>query len=168
MKYDWSDSREACRAYFTDFSLRFVPPEEAQKITDVVDRACDLHEGSGSIEAFLDAAVIAMSEGRGSIWESAAIWIGRAAEERPVVNDVWDTLAKHRAWQVRWRVSCVLYHNISESKSDELFAILRHDKSEKVRRFSVDRYENRPGPDRIIVFKMFDAANPLSPGYRES
>jgi hypothetical protein len=133
----------------------------------VIDAALDLNEGQGDSDLFVDVAKAAMIEGSSAVWQNAANWMRKIGDRFPETLTMWDSLAAHPSWQVRWRVACVLYHDFPEDKSDQLFAILRHDKSAKVRLTSVDRYENRPGPDRYVVFKMFDADSPTSPGFRK-
>ena len=105
-----------------------------------------------------------MIEGNSAVWQNASGWVRKVVKLRPDVAELWDDLSSYSAWNVRWRVACVLYHDIADHQSDALFAALRHDKSIKVRTYAIDRYEYRPGPDREAV-KMFDADAPSSPGF---
>jgi hypothetical protein len=149
-------------------TAKFVKDAAGQSlIFPVIDCALDLNEGNGDSSEFVAVAKVAMIEGGSAVWQNAANWMRKIGDRFPETLRMWDELAAHPSWNVRLKVACVLYHDFPEDQSDSLFALLRHDKSAKVRLTSVDRYENRPGPDRCVVFKMFDSNSPTSPGYRE-
>jgi hypothetical protein len=158
----WTIGREREKQH----AAKFVrDPEQQAILFPVIDAVHDLNEGSGSPSAFIDVARTAMTNGEAAVWQNATNWIPKVGSEYPEVHSLWGELARNVSWNVRWRVACVLYGGVPDEQSDELFGDLRHDKSKKVRETAIDRYENRPGPDRYIVFKMFDAQNPASPGF---
>lgn len=106
-----------------------------------------------------------MIEGDSAVWQNASNWIRKIGDGHPSVLSIWNQLAGHADWHVRWRIACLIYADIPAFQSDSVFAVLRHDKSAKVRQRAIDRYENRPGQDRNVVFNMFDASDPMSPGF---
>jgi hypothetical protein len=123
----------------------------------VVDAAHDIIDGKTDVSEFVELARNAMIQGNSSVWQGASNWITKIGRRIPEVTVVWTELVSHANWKVRWRVACCLYSwGIEEKQSDRLFATLRNDKSEKVRRYAVDRYEARPNEKREVV-TMFDA-----------
>ncbi|MES2441950.1 MAG: hypothetical protein V4574_03905 [Pseudomonadota bacterium] len=159
----WTIGRDREKAYTAEFVKE---ADQQALIFAVIDAALDCNEASGSGAEFVEKARVAMVDGNSAVWQNASSWVRKVGERHPASLTLWDQLASHASWQVRWRVACLLYNDIPDAKSDDLFALLRHDKSAKVREYAVSRYENRPGPDRNIVFKMFDADAPSSPGLR--
>ncbi|QNO27064.1 hypothetical protein EEB18_020495 [Sphingopyxis sp. OPL5] len=159
----WTIGKEREKAH----AAKFIPQEDQQDlIFPVIDAALDINDGHGNEGMFRELARTAFVSGKSAVWQAAANWLRKVGGLKPTVLDLWDELGAHSDWTIRWRVACVLYADIPEPKSDLVFGVLRHDKSAKVRRYAVDRYENRPGPDRNVVFKMFDAGDSSSPGFR--
>lgn len=159
----WTIGREREKAHIAEFLKRAAQQE---LIFPLVDAALDINEGVGDATVFAERARAAMIEGDAGVWQNAVYWIGKAVRQLDQLNKVWNELASHPDWRIRWRVACVLYSDITEEQSNELFAVLRHDRSAKVRQYAKDRYENRPGPDRQVIYKMFDADSPSSPGFK--
>jgi hypothetical protein len=159
------DDRQWEKDKVTDSSL---DAEQQAILLAVVEFAHDVFEGRLEDGNFIESAKRAMIHGNASVWQNTTGWIRKVSAKSSNVSAVWDDLANNSGWQVRWRVACVLYHDIPDSQSDRIFSVLRYDKSNRVRETAVDRYENRPGPDRYVVFKMFDASDPASPGYDRS
>lgn len=158
----WTIGREREKLH----AAKFVRDAAQQNILfPVIDAIHDVKEDRESPAAFIAVARIAMTKGGSGVWQNTVNWIAKVAREHPEVLSLWDELALCANWQTRWRVACVLYGDISDAQSDHLFSKLRHDASKRVREMAVDRYENRPGPNRHIVFKMFDANHPASPGF---
>ncbi|HMO75542.1 MAG TPA: hypothetical protein PKD99_03135 [Sphingopyxis sp.] len=159
----WTIGKERERAY----AAKFVKELDQQKlIFPVIDAAIDINDGVGDEAFFIELARVAMTTGNAGAWQNVANWIRKVGALQPTTFALWDELSEHPNWQIRWRVACVLYHDIPDPQSDRLFAVLRHDKSAKVRDCAISRYENRPGADRNVMFKMFDADDPASPGFR--
>jgi hypothetical protein len=159
----WTIGKEREKAH----AAKFVRQSDQQAlIFPVIDAAIDISDGHGNERDFRELAQTAFVSGKSAVWQSAADWLRKVGGLRPAVLNLWDELAAHSDWTVRWRVACLLYADMSETQSDLLFSVLRHDKSAKVRRYAVDRYENRAGPDRNIITKLFDADEPSSPGFR--
>jgi hypothetical protein len=149
----WTIGREREKSH----AAKYVRDSTQQSLLfPVIDAALDLNEGHGSSEAFVRVARVAMIDGGASVWQSANDWIRRIGNRHKDVLPLWDELATHANRNVRWRVACCLYLDISEDQSNRLFAILRSDKSKKVRDYSLDRYENRPDKSGRVE-KRFDA-----------
>lgn len=158
----WTIGREREKFH----AAKFVRDGAQQNILfPVIDAVHDLKEDRGSAAAFIAVARIAMITGGSGVWQNTVNWIAKVTREHPEILLLWDELALGTIWQTRWRVACVLYGDIPDAQSDHLFSNLRHDPSKRVRDTAIDRYENRPGPDRYIVFKMFDSSHPASPGF---
>jgi hypothetical protein len=138
-------------------AAKFVKKADQQAILfPVIDAIHDLKDGATDISRFIDVARSAMIEGGYGVWTNTSNWISKVVLEIPAVAAIWDELAVHPDWKVRWRVACGLYYfGISETQSDRLFSILRNDKSKKVREYAESRYEYRPNPKNIE--KVFDA-----------
>src|SRR5262245_50642926 len=100
-----------------------------------------MKDGTGDIDGFIIAARRAMIEGGSGVWQNTVGWMRKVARERPEASTLWTELAGHESWRVRWKVACCLYLNIPDTQSDDLFALLRADRSKKVRDYAVDRYE---------------------------
>ena len=148
-------------------TAKFVKDAAGQAlIFPVIDAAFDLNEGHGAIDHFVVLVKTALVEGCSAVWQNAANWMRKIGSRFPGTVGMWEELAVHPDWSIRWRVACVLYHDIPEATSNGLFAVLRHDRSAKVRRYAIDRYENRQGMDGNVVFKMFDADDAASPGFK--
>ena len=123
----------------------------------VVDAAHDIIDGKVDASDFVVLARHAVIHGNSTVWQNATDWIAKIGRRVPEAKVIWDQLANHSSWGVRWRVACCLYSwGIEEPQADKLFAMLRDDKSEKVRRYAVSNYESRPNEKREVV-KMFDA-----------
>ncbi|MEP7350359.1 MAG: hypothetical protein ABI668_10480 [Sphingorhabdus sp.] len=148
------DDRQWERGNVTDSSL---DAQQQAMLLSVIDTAHDIIEGKPEIAKFIEAARHAMIHGHSSVWQNTSNWITKIGRVAPDVKVIWNELAAHSNWQIRWRVACCLYSwGIDENQSDQLFAYLRDDKSEKVRHYAIDRYESRPNEGREVV-KMFDA-----------
>lgn len=158
----WTIGRDREKAHAAKFAKR---QEQQELLFPVIDAALDVNEGCDDEANFIERSKRAMITGDAVVWQNTSGWIRKIEKEHNSVLELWDELASHPSWQVRWRVACLLYNDIPETKADELFAKLRYDKSTKVRQYAIDRYENRPGPDLYVVFKMFDAGDPSSPGF---
>jgi hypothetical protein len=146
-----------------------------QRCTDAIMRdkwiaqtsaAHDMNDGIGSVEAFLVTTRNAVFPVSQAARDPALTLLARIAIYYPECLVIWRELAQSEKWADRFSVACRLYSVIPETLSDQLFSALRHDKSAKIRKYAFDRYENRAGPDRYIVFKMFDAECPSSPGFK--
>lgn len=150
----WTIGREREKSH----AAKFVREETQQRLLfPVIDAVHDIKEGSGDIQNFIVTARIAMIEGRSGVWHNTVNWMRKVIQEHPTANVLWDELAEHESWRVRWKVACCLYVDIPEPQSDQLFSSLRADRSKKVRDYSVDRYENRPDKHGKVE-KRFDAA----------
>jgi hypothetical protein len=148
------DDRQWERDKVTDSKLE---AHQETMLLSVIDAAHDLIDGKPGVAKFLEFARHAMIKGNSTVWQNTSDWIRKTGNRTPEVRVVWDELAGHASWQVRWRIACCLYSwGIEERQSDRLFANLRNDKSEKVRRYAVSRYEARPNEKREVV-RMFDA-----------
>ena len=158
----WTIGREREKLYAGQF---VKAPDQQALLFPVIDAALDLNEGAGDEAEFIGLATRAMSKGGSAVWEDTACWISKLSARFPDVLRLWDELASDPAWQVRWRVACLLYTHIPAAQSDRLFAVLRHDRSVKVHETAVSRYEDRVGSANHVVFKMFDANDPASPGF---
>jgi hypothetical protein len=150
----WTIGREREKTH----AAKFVRDKGQQSLLfPVIDSVHDMKEGSGSIQDFMIAARLAMVEGGSGVWQNTVNWMRKVIFEQPEAHMLWDELAEHKAWQVRWKVACCLYLDIPEAQSNRLFALLRADRSKKVRDSAVDRYEYLPD-ERGRVEKRFDAA----------
>lgn len=150
----WTIGREREKAH----AAKFVRKEDQQQLLfPVIDAVHDLKEGTGQIGDFIVAARRAMIEGGSGAWQNTANWLRQVGREHPAAYALWGELARHESWRIRWKVACCLYLDIPELQSDDLFALLRADRSKKVRDYAVDRFENRPD-ERGRVEKRFDAA----------
>jgi hypothetical protein len=149
----WTIGREREKIH----AAKFVRDVDQQKLLfPVIDAVHDQKEGSGDIDGFIIVARKAMIEGGSGVWQNTAIWLRQMAREQPVALNLWSELAEHTDWRVRFKVACCLYLYIPESQSDRLFALLRTDRSKKVRDYAIDRYKNRPD-ERGRIEKRFDA-----------
>ena len=159
----WTIGREREKQHAATFVRK---ADQQALLFPVIDAALDLNDSNGDVAKFMDVARTAMVEGGSAVWDNASLWMSKIACRHESVLSLWDELALHPSWQVRWRVACLLYYAIAGEQSDRLFARLRHDRSARVREFAKQRYEYRPGPDRYLV-KMFDANDPASPGFQQ-
>jgi hypothetical protein len=151
----WTIGREREKSH----AAKFVREEGQQGLLfPVIDAVHDMKEGSGGIQDFIVAARIAMIEGGSGVWQNTVNWMRKVVPEQPAAQGLWDELADHESWRVRWRVACCLYLDIPDSHSDRLFSSLRADRSKKVRDYAVARYEYRPDKHGKIE-KRFDAAS---------
>ncbi|MCW1984326.1 UNVERIFIED_ORG: hypothetical protein M2348_002343 [Sphingomonas sp. R1F5B] len=149
----WTIGREREKTH----AGKFVRQEDQRQLLyPVIDAVHDIKEGNGSVEDFIGVAQVAMMEGGSGVWLSTANWVRKVSHENVRASEIWNFLARHESWKIRWRVACCLYLDIDEPQSDHLFAHLRSDPSKKVRKYATDRYENRPD-DQGKVEKRFDA-----------
>jgi hypothetical protein len=130
--------------------------DQQDMLLAVINFAHDLLEGKPEIEKYKSAVLHSMTHGHSAVWQNTANWIRKIGDRAPEATVVWDELAIHTSWEVRWRIACVTYYDIPEAHSNRLFARLRYDKSSKVREYAISRYENRPNPKYLE--KVFDAA----------
>jgi hypothetical protein len=160
----WTIGREREKQH----ACRYVKAQSQRDLLfPVIDAVHDLNEGFGTLEDFAVTAISALEKGGSTTWNSVDKWIHDVSRLHPQALEIWNTLSDHSKWSVRRSVAGLLYWYIPTSQSDKLFAKLRHDQSSAVRALAVDRYENRAGPKGNILFKMFDAADPASPGFRK-
>lgn len=140
----WTIGREREKAH----SDKFVRKSDQRALLHpVIDAVHDLKDGSAGPDKFVAVAYDAMVRGDSGVWQDTANWIRRVGREYPTACAIWDKLANHSSWQVRWRVACCLYAHIDTRQSDCLFEQLRVDRSAKVRGFAEDRHSHPPrGP----------------------
>jgi hypothetical protein len=105
--------------------------------------AHDLNDGIGTVEAFIDASRDAVFPETPPGRDAPLLLLARIAKYYPECLQIWDELAQGSSWKDRFTVACYLYNRIPETKSDRFFAILRNDKSNRVREMAVARYEWR-------------------------
>jgi hypothetical protein len=134
----------------------FEDPEQQALLFAVIDAAHDLKEGLSAADGLIAVARRAFKEGNPGVVQQTSEWIAKLAGQFPSIEILWEELASHRNMKMRWDVACRLYWYLDENQSNRLFAILRHDKSKKVREMAVSRYEWRTNEERTFV-KMFDA-----------
>ncbi|WP_073974359.1 hypothetical protein [Erythrobacter donghaensis] len=134
----WTIGREREKAHAIKF-IRNV--NEHPLIFDVIDAVEDIKAGDGDLQLFMNAAIHAFVNGGRAVWGQAANWVRKMGKHHPQVHVIWDELAKWPISEVRWRVACVLYHDIPERQSHYLFDRLRSDKSKRVRQIAISRYE---------------------------
>jgi hypothetical protein len=149
----WTIGREREKAHYT----QFVRDADQQALLfPVIDAIHDLKEGAGSASRLMDVSRAAMAGGNVRVWGTTSDWLNRVVTQIPEVGQLWVEFASNADWRLRWRVACHLYFGIPEDISNRIFAVLRHDRSAKVREYAISRYEERPNEKREVV-KMFDA-----------
>ena len=122
----------------------------------VIDAVHDLKEGLDNSVGLVAAARRAFRDGNAGVVQQTSEWIAKVACRIPAVGILWDELAAHPNREIRWDVACRLYWYLPEDQSDRLFAILRHDRSKKVREMAIQRYEWRTNEENTFV-KMYNA-----------
>jgi hypothetical protein len=135
----WTIGREREKAHAIK-SIRNV--NEHPLIFDVIDAVEDIKAGEGDLQQFMNGATHAFVNGGRAVWGQTANWVRKVGKHHPQVHAIWDELAKSPDGEIRWRVACILYHDIPERQSHILFDILRSDKSKRVRQFAIGRYEH--------------------------
>ncbi len=111
---------------------------ELSKIHEVIDVAHDLLEGNLPESEIRPILVKAFSEGGSGVWEQTAKWIRNLIRDYPSLATIWDELAEHPDWKVRWRTACVLdWMPIEVAR--RIGPLLASDKSKKVRQYAEDR-----------------------------
>lgn len=135
---------------------RLRDSRQRRLLFDVIDAVHALKEGVADAGSFVGAARAALTDGDSVVVDETGAWLAKVAGAVPAVGGLWDELAVHPSWKVRWHVAGRLYWYIPEDRSDCLFAVLRGDRSKKVREMAVSRYEYRTDEERTFV-KMFDA-----------
>jgi HEAT repeat protein len=159
----WTIGREREKAH----AIKYIRnPKDHALIFDVIDAVEDIKAGGSDFQRFIDASRDAFALGGSGVWEQTAGWVRQVGQHHPLVHAIWDDLAASPSADVRWRVACVLYQDIPERLSHQLFDRLRSDKSKRVRAFAIDRYENTAGPDGHIApsrrAEAFDLAQALA------
>jgi hypothetical protein len=150
----WTIGREREKA----FALQYVKAKPQQNLVfRVIDAVCDLNEGTGSVEQFMDSAKAAFLSGRKTAWNTVDKWIRDVSRLHPEVNEIWTDLASNSKSEIRRQVAGRLYWYVSEEQSDLLFAALRHDKAQSVSSLAIERYEFRPEGRGGPLRRMFDA-----------
>ena len=135
----WTIGREREKAH----AIKYIRSEkEHPLIFAVIDAVEDVKAGDSDLRRFMNAAIYAFVHGGRAVWGQTANWVRQVGKYHPQVHAIWDELAKSPDGEIRWRVACVLYHDIPERQSHILFDILRSDKSKRVRQFAISRYEH--------------------------
>lgn len=150
----WTIGREREKAS----ASQYVKAKSQQNLVfQVIDAVCDLNEGTGSVEQFIEAAKAAFLLGRRTTWNSVDKWIRDVSSLHPEVNEIWNDLARNSKSEVRRQVAGRLYWYVSDEQSDMLFATLRRDKAQSVSSLAIERYEFRPEGRDGPLRRMFDA-----------
>lgn len=132
----------------TDVALRrHGGAEKAEMIVAVVDSVHDLLEGKASVEDVEKVLASAITEGRRDIWDAAGTWLLKVQKHYPSVGHVWLDLAKHPAAEVRFRVACHII-DLPEAICTEVYALLKDDKSKKVRTQAEGKWDYRQNPEK--------------------
>ncbi|MFT3961627.1 hypothetical protein [Propionivibrio sp.] len=96
------------------------------------------------VETVLTSAII---EGRRDIWDAAGTWLLKVQKYYPSVGHVWIDLAKHPDAEVRYRVACHII-DLPEATCTEVYALLKDDKSKKVRTQAEGKWNYRQNPEK--------------------
>jgi len=138
---------------------RYVTDTEARalliKMTEAVH---DLNEGSGDINTFIECVRNAVYSRFGGVRENALTLLCRIAKYYPQCNVVWRELIQNKSWRMRFEAAGRLYWYIPDDLSDRFFAVLRNDKSLRVREIAVSRYQHRPDESGTVIMGRYDAA----------
>ncbi|WP_156256213.1 hypothetical protein [Sandarakinorhabdus oryzae] len=139
--------------------IRYVSDPEAQiLLLEMTDAVHDLNDGVGDVDQFISRVRDVLHSRFGGARENALMLLSRVARYHPECNVIWRELMQSPSWQMRFAVACRLYWHVPEDLSDRFFAILRNDKSKRVREIAVSRYENRADENGEIVIGRYDAA----------
>ena len=130
----WTIGREREKEH----AARNVRADQLAAIHAVIDAAFDLHEGRIEADEARDTFIAAFVDGGAGVWEQTESWLRRLATRHPGLSDIWVELSRHKAWKVRWRVSCVL-DSIPPAVASEIGERLCVDRSKKVREYALDR-----------------------------
>lgn len=132
----------------TDVVLRrHGGPEKAEMVVAIVDAVHNLLEGSATLEDVEKVITFALVEGRRDIWDAAGTWLLKVQKHYPSIGHVWLDLAKHANAEVRFRVACHII-DLPEATCTEVYALLRDDKSKKVRTQAKGKWDYRQNPEK--------------------
>jgi hypothetical protein len=148
-----SFGRERDKEFIRQYTLDEGSKDMLLRMTDAVH---DLKDGNGSVEQFIDCVRDVVASTSSGMQEHGLLLLARVSRYHPQCLVIWRELASHRMWQHRLAVASRLYWHVPEDLSDSLFAVLRHDKSKRVREIARSHYEYRPNEQGEIVFNGTD------------
>ena len=140
-----------------EFIERYMIPTgiKAQWIRQT-NAAHDLNEGTGTLDAFIDATRDAIFNVTPAGRDAPLTLMSRIAVYHPQCLRIWFELAKSSKWDLRFDAACRLYWDVSEAPSNCLFNDLPFDRSRKVREIACSRYRDRADPKGRVIENMYD------------
>lgn len=133
-----------------------MPAEIKAKRIRQTNAAHDLNEGTGTLDAFIDATRDAVFNVTSAGRDAPLTLMSRIAAYHPRCLQIWFELAESSKWDLRFEAACRLYWYIPEALSDCLFNDLRFDRSRKVREIACSRYRDRADPKGWIIENVHD------------
>jgi hypothetical protein len=124
----------------------FRDKEEARLLVAVVDSIHDLLDGKATLESVEIALKSAFIDGKSGVWERAGSWLLKVNADYPSSTDVWRQLTAHSSATVRFRVASFLI-DLPKEISEQLYQVLRTDKSKKVREHAEGKWDYRQHPE---------------------
>jgi hypothetical protein len=132
----------------TDVALRrHGGQENAVMIVAIVNSVHDLLEGGATLEEVEKVISYAFVEGRRDVWGAAGTWLLNVQEHYPSASHVWLDLAQNPIAEVRFRVACHII-DLPEATCKEVYALLKDDKSKKVRTQAEGNWDYRQNPEK--------------------
>jgi hypothetical protein len=118
--------------------------EKARLLVQVIEGVHDLLEGKGNETDLANRFRSAFIEGVSGVWESSGSWLRKIGLEQPSFQRLWSEFAEHKRSEVRFRLACFV-DVLPDALGEALYASLAADKSERVRRQAISKWEFRRG-----------------------
>ncbi len=118
----------------------FKDSVKAKLLLDVVNIIHDYLDNTATAENVIDLVKLAIIEGKSGVWESTGSWLLKLGEENDVFQNVWRELVTHPCAEVRFKVGAHI-SDLPKGLNEEIYNLLLHDKSKKVREHVIDNWE---------------------------
>lgn len=106
--------------------------KDAQLAEMLVDVVHDFLEESSGEEPVRSELFRCFLEGGSGVWEKAGSWLRKLSKDYPNFEAVWQELANHSNWKVRFRAACFL-DEMPTPVASRIRQQLRQDSNKKVR-----------------------------------
>jgi hypothetical protein len=111
-------------------------------IETLIDKIHDFLEGKATFEDVCPNLRMAFTKGGSGIWEQAGGWLNKLCREFPEFYGLWEEFSMNTSAIIRLRVASHL-DEMPKGIAGKVYQRLSIDRSEKVKRIAMQRFENR-------------------------
>jgi hypothetical protein len=113
-------------------------PEDAERITGVIDAVHDLLEGKAAAHSIRPIIVRAFSDGGDGVWQQSGSWLCKLSATYPELATVWSDLSNDPKAGVRFRVACFI-NDLPRPLALEIGGRLKDDRAKRTREMALAR-----------------------------